>query len=195
MRRKCERCGAELRADASFCPECGMEVQNEFKENCLEETNENVKVPKKKASVVKVILTVLVIVLLVGAGSCVAVKICNDLKAEERAEVLEEKGADENEEVEKENQEENNESTIASENSDSKESIEYVPITMDKIKNVTATSELSEYGMTHTAESVLDGNDSTAWVESADGQGIGESLTFEFDDTYRVSGIKIKNGF
>lgn len=49
--------------------------------------------------------------------------------------------------------------------------------------------------MTHTAESVLDGNNSTAWVEAADGQGIGESLMFEFDDTYRVSGIKVKNGF
>lgn len=140
MRRKCERCGAELRADASFCPECGIKVQKEIYQ---EETIEEGKAPKKKSSVVKVILTVLIIVLLVGTGSCVAIKIWNDLKEEKRAEVLEEKSADEIEEVEKEKQEENNESAIASENSDGDESIEYAPITMDKVKKVTATSELS----------------------------------------------------
>lgn len=85
-------------------------------------------------------------------------------------------------------------SSVGSADTDS-ESTDYAEISMDDILGVEASSELSENGMTHTADSVLDGDDSTAWVEGADGQGIGDGLDFSFDDTYKVSGMYIKAGF
>ena len=85
--------------------------------------------------------------------------------------------------------------SIAADSSDVAGSADYNDVTMEDISSVTASSELSENGMTHIAGRVLDGDDSTAWVEGADGQGIGESLTFNFDGTYRVNGLTIKAGF
>lgn len=71
------------------------------------------------------------------------------------------------------------------------------PVSMDKVVSVTASSYLSEPNLNlyHTPERVTDGDLSTAWVEGLDGDGIGESITFEFDDTYSVSGLSIHAGY
>ena len=70
-------------------------------------------------------------------------------------------------------------------------------VTMDDIDDVYATSYLIEerLGFYHKPSNVIDGNNATAWVEDADGQGEGESLTIELDDTYVVSGFVINAGY
>lgn len=70
-------------------------------------------------------------------------------------------------------------------------------VTMDDIDDVYATSYLIEerLGFYHKPSNVIDGNNATAWVEDADGQGEGESLTIELDDTYAVSGFVINAGY
>ena len=70
-------------------------------------------------------------------------------------------------------------------------------VTMDDIDDVYATSYLIEerLGFYHKPSNVIDGNNTTAWVEDADGQGEGESLTIELDDTYAVSGFVINAGY
>lgn len=70
-------------------------------------------------------------------------------------------------------------------------------VTMDDIDDVYATSYLIEerLGFYHKPSNVIDGNNATAWVEDADGQGEGESLTIELDDTYAVSGSVINAGY
>ena len=63
------------------------------------------------------------------------------------------------------------------------------PISMDAVTAVDATSYLiqSSYSLYHTPDRMMDGDLSTAWVEGASGDGIGESVTFTFDGTYPVS--------
>ncbi len=68
-------------------------------------------------------------------------------------------------------------------------------ISMSNITAVTATSSLSEQNMTHLPSRVIDGDLSTAWVEGASGQGIGESIHFTFDDDYLVTGLIIHAGY
>lgn len=63
------------------------------------------------------------------------------------------------------------------------------------IVRVSAGSSLSEYDMTHSPERVMDGDLLTAWVEGANGQGIGENITFYFDDEYMISGLRINAGY
>ena len=63
------------------------------------------------------------------------------------------------------------------------------------IKNVTATSVLSESTVTHSPERVIDKDSSTAWVEGVDGNGIGESITLYFEGTHIIHGIDIQAGY
>lgn len=68
-------------------------------------------------------------------------------------------------------------------------------VSMNDLQLVTATSELSERNMVHSAERICDESLKNAWVEGASGQGIGEEVTFIFDDTYSFSGMKINAGY
>ena len=68
-------------------------------------------------------------------------------------------------------------------------------ITDGHIVNVQASSSLSEYGMTHSADRICDGTLECAWVEGAAGQGIGESVTLFFDGDYIVNQICINGGY
>lgn len=68
-------------------------------------------------------------------------------------------------------------------------------ISMKNIVNVSATSMLSENGMSHSADRLIDGNLSTAWVEGVGGTGQGESFSLNFDGTYMVQGITIWSGY
>lgn len=71
-----------------------------------------------------------------------------------------------------------------------------LPVSMDAITNVTATSYLAEpeYGLSHDPYCVIDGSLSSVWVENAVGQGEGESITFQLDGIYQVSGFTIHAG-
>lgn len=66
---------------------------------------------------------------------------------------------------------------------------------MENISHISATSQLSEYDMTHSADRLIDGDISTAWVEGMSGQGIKESVSVQFDDEYLINGIKINAGY
>ena len=65
----------------------------------------------------------------------------------------------------------------------------------DIVSSVRATSEYTDEDGTYTAEQIADGDISTAWVEGADGQGIGESVTLTLDRAYLLSGFEINAGY
>ena len=71
------------------------------------------------------------------------------------------------------------------------------PVTMSGVSSITASSWLSEPNLDlyHTPERTADGSLSTAWVEGINGHGIGESISFEFDQIYLISGIHINAGY
>lgn len=65
------------------------------------------------------------------------------------------------------------------------------------VSTVTATSYLEEpqYGFVHGPSNVIDGDLTSAWVEGADGQGEGESITLHLDGVYTISGFTIHAGY
>ena len=52
-----------------------------------------------------------------------------------------------------------------------------------------------QFGYSYDASNVLDGDPGTAWVEGADGLGIGESVTLYSDTPQKVHGIRILEGY
>lgn len=60
--------------------------------------------------------------------------------------------------------------------------------------NASSVLEDSQYG-DYVASNVIDNNKATAWVEGAEGDGIGEYLTLFADVNAPVNGIKILNGY
>ena len=65
---------------------------------------------------------------------------------------------------------------------------------MSAVINITASSSLSEYGMTHSPDRLIDGDITKGWSEGVQGIGSGEYVTFTFDGNYAVSGITISPG-
>lgn len=65
-----------------------------------------------------------------------------------------------------------------------------------KIAGVFATSFLEEpqYNLYHTADCMVDGNLSTAWIEADPGQGIGEWIQVSFDGKVLLNGFEICAG-
>jgi caspase domain-containing protein/F5/8 type C domain-containing protein len=51
------------------------------------------------------------------------------------------------------------------------------------------------HGNIYGPANLLDGNDTTAWVEGSGGQGVDDFLVFEFDAARAVSGLTIRNGY
>lgn len=60
---------------------------------------------------------------------------------------------------------------------------------------VSASSELVEGDVIHSASRVNDATLEAAWAEGVDGNGIGESLYFEFDRDYSISKVLINAGY
>ena len=79
--------------------------------------------------------------------------------------------------------------------SDESEQVEIPEIRMRDVKDVSASSYLSEKNIKHVPDRIMDGDTTTAWVEGVEGNGEGESITFTFGDLYVVSDIKIWNGY
>jgi Leucine-rich repeat (LRR) protein len=68
-------------------------------------------------------------------------------------------------------------------------------IDMGAIVQVTASSSLSERGMVHSPDRLIDNDVTKAWVEGVNGLGSGEWVRLTFDDTYAINGITISQGF
>lgn len=66
---------------------------------------------------------------------------------------------------------------------------------MSDIAQISATSYLTEKTAAHTPDRIADGSLSTAWVEGAEGQGLGESVSLQFTGTYLVTGLYIYAGY
>lgn len=65
----------------------------------------------------------------------------------------------------------------------------------DMVKSAQSSSELTEETTTYSVDQIMDGDFSTAWADGVDGQGIGESISLIFDQTYLLSGFEINAGF
>ena len=63
------------------------------------------------------------------------------------------------------------------------------------IESVSSSSVLKEETNTHYAERAVDDDISTAWVEGSPGNGIGESLTINFDKKYMIDELEIHAGY
>ena len=63
------------------------------------------------------------------------------------------------------------------------------------VTQVTASSTLVQSPYSYAPENITDGDRSTAWVEGAGGNGIGENVTLTYDGTYLMQGFRIRNGY
>ena len=63
------------------------------------------------------------------------------------------------------------------------------------VTQVTASSTLVQSPYSYAPENITDGDCSTAWVEGAGGNGIGENVTLTYDGTYLMQGFRIRNGY
>lgn len=66
---------------------------------------------------------------------------------------------------------------------------------MNWIEDISATTSLSEYNMTHSANRLIDEDLSTAWVEGASDVGVGEKIVIRFKDDYMINGIELWSGY
>lgn len=186
---KCTNCGHELPEGSRFCDECGAAVQ------------EAKAVPQKKGWQTKYTILIVVAVLLLAGGSVLAYMGLNG-GAEQGSETVEtdvdKSGKDDDAEEDKTDVSEKVEEKIDIFNDDENAvecEAQAQAFSMEHVINISATSELSEYNMTHYAKRVVDDDLSTAWVEGVKGQGEGESITLQFDDEYEVKGLRIYSGY
>ena len=192
----CCNCKKEIKDGSIFCTYCGVEQVSEKKE-------------KKRKTGLIIVLVCLITLLLAGVLAIGFLKFYNDGELFGRDADTEE--VDEEDQVEEEDQseaeedqeeeiliEEDSETTseqVPEEDTQPQEGGKSVPFQKSCIESVTASSSLSEYDMTHSPDRLIDEDISTAWVEGVNGQGIGENVTFQFDDEYTISGLKINAGY
>ena len=200
----CEECGAKIIEGAKFCEQCGTPVPT------IDMQTENMKkskppFPTKKFFLVGSIV-VGVLFLLVGFVMLVMMRSggrqprqltnqsqqMNSQSAEDEQETTSTPVTTEPP-VDTEEDSETMEETDETEEDYVEE--EVPPFQKGCVTSIAATSELSERGMTHYADRISDGSLTKAWVEGASGVGIGESVTFKFDDEYRVEGMNINAGY
>lgn len=63
------------------------------------------------------------------------------------------------------------------------------------ITAINASSTLMQENYDYSANNLIDHNNSTAWCDGIDGDGIGETLTFIFEEESPISEINILNGY
>ena len=68
------------------------------------------------------------------------------------------------------------------------------PITKSAIAGASHSSADQEGSYVHSALLAIDGDTKTCWAEGVKGYGIGESITVNFNSTYRVNGMNIWTG-
>lgn len=219
---ECPYCHAQLSWDSQFCTNCGRKIN--YSGDTGNTDNEVKKeISKSKFLISGIVLLVIIVGIeayVFGKGRSEAAE---DFVAKSESEALTESTFTEQSETTKvtetvENTELRETEPKAEENNAFTDMIEETAqfsetgivaesdiepvhmtkkVTMDDIDDVYATSYLIEerLGFYHKPSNVIDGNNATAWVEDADGQGEGESLTIELDDTYAVSGFVINAGY
>lgn len=199
----CNKCGNEINDNERFCKFCGASVEEMDEPTEHGELNElSQKQAKKKLkcfmlilAMVLVLVIAMEIVLLMNDGQSDSTDDQDDWKVveEEESQTTEKEIASE---IVTENSSTEETPVKQEENiSDEPEQEEAPEIRMQDVKDVSASSYLSEKNIKHVPDLIMDGDTTTAWVEGVDGNGEGESITFTFGDLYAVSDIKIWNGY
>ena len=198
----CNKCGNEINDNERFCKYCGAPIQKVNGQAEFESMD--VPIQKQTRKTLKWFLLVPVFILIIAVGVAIAWTIGNkqntstddqdDWKVVEDEESQKTEVASEIETetipTEEEAQEKPQEVI-----SDESEQVEIPEIRMRDVKDVSASSYLSEKNIKHVPDRIMDGDTTTAWVEGVEGNGEGESITFTFGDLYVVSDIKIWNGY
>lgn len=201
----CNKCGNEINDNERFCKFCGASVEKMDEPTEHGELNElSQKRAKKKLKCFMLILAMVLVIALAivlvmnkrqsnATGNQTGDQ--DDWKVVENEEsqttekeiaseiVTENSSTEEAQEKQKENISNEQEKDKAPE------------VRMQDVKDVSASSYLSEKNIKHVPDLIMDGDTTTAWVEGVDGNGEGESITFTFGDLYAVSDIKIWNGY
>lgn len=193
----CDKCNKVNKESAKFCEFCGasLNLQKE-KKNSKQKVTKKYNVLKKVFySFIGLILLMVLVVFIIKSSNF-------NLKTNKTLYVNKEivtEIEDKNEIIETENvsdyviifsDEEYESFTINDSNFSIVENIDST-----KIKSIYASTSLSEYNMTHSPERILDKDLSTAWVEGANGDGIGENIILLFDNIYTVNGFYINAGY
>lgn len=203
----CNKCGNEINENERFCKYCGAPVEKldeqvngeKLDESLQKQTKKKIKWPVLILVLILIIAIALAIVLVMNKRQSNATG--NQTGDQDDWKVVED---EESQTTEKETA-----SEIVTENSSTEETLvkqeenisdepeqeEAPEIRMQDVKDVSASSYLSEKNIKHVPDLIMDGDTTTAWVEGVDGNGEGESITFTFGDLYAVSDIKIWNGY
>ncbi len=212
----CTNCGAKLKEGAKFCGSCGKTVKNlenrQVAETISLQAEEKVtqSMPYQNEqqdsgeNKIGMIICIVVICALLCVGIGIGIWYLASGRNGKQTEPKNEKTVTEQQTT---TQAVTTEATTAAATDAAPQPTEEVKETVTEaeppaqevqtsnVVKVTATSSLSEYGMTHSPERIIDGDLSTAWVEGAGGQGRGESVTLDFGGTYTVSGFTIYPGY
>ncbi|MCC6095239.1 MAG: zinc-ribbon domain-containing protein [Eubacterium sp.] len=62
------------------------------------------------------------------------------------------------------------------------------------VSNATATSTISQDGIDNTPHVLYDGSKDSSWQDGVDGDGIGESITYQLDQVYKVRFLVLRLG-
>lgn len=201
----CNKCGNEINDNERFCKFCGASVEKMDEPTEHGELNElSQKRAKKKLKCFMLILAMvlviaLAIVLVMNKRQSNATG--NQTGDQDDWKVVEDEESQTTEkeiasEIVTENSSTEETPVKQEENiSDEPEQEEAPEIRMQDVKDVSASSYLSEKNIKHVPDLIMDGDTTTAWVEGVDDNGEGESITFTFGDLYAVSDIKIWNGY
>lgn len=204
----CNKCGNEISENERFCKYCGAPVEKldeqvdgeKLDESLQKQTKKKIKWPVLILVLILIIAIALAIVLVMNKRQSNATG--NQTGDQDDWKVVEDEESQTTEkeiasEIVTENISTEEETPVKQEEniSDEPEQEEAPEIRMQDVKDVSASSYLSEKNIKHVPDLIMDGDTTTAWVEGVDGNGEGESITFTFGDLYAVSDIKIWNGY
>lgn len=198
----CNKCGNKINDNERFCKYCGAPIQKVNGQAEFESMD--VPIQKQTRKTLKWFLLVPVFILIIAVGVAIAWTIGNKQNTstddQDDWKVVEDEESQKTEiasEIETETipTEEEAQEKPQEVISDESEQVEIPEIRMRDVKDVSASSYLSEKNIKHVPDRIMDGDTTTAWVEGVEGNGEGESITFTFGDLYVVSDIKIWNGY
>ena len=198
----CNKCGNEINDNERFCKYCGAPIQKVNGQAEFESMD--VPIQKQTRKTLKWFLLVPVLILIIAVGVAIAWTIGNKQNTstddQDDWKVVEDEESQKTEiasEIETETipTEEEAQEKPQEVISDESEQVEIPEIRMRDVKDVSASSYLSEKNIKHVPDRIMDGDTTTAWVEGVEGNGEGESITFTFGDLYVVSDIKSWNGY
>lgn len=206
MRKKmyCNKCGNEINDNERFCKYCGVPIKKVNGQAEYENMDEPFQKQTKKKSKWFLLIPILILIIAVGVAVVWIIsnrqntltddqddwKVVEDEVSQKAETEIMSEIATENIPAEEETHKKPKEVIR-----DESEQAEIPEICMQDVKDVSASSHLSEKNIKHVPDRIMDGDMTTAWVEGADGNGEGESITFTFGDLYVVSDIKIWNGY